>query len=305
MISQERSQSFQEAIYRPPDLNIPYLVEAPGIPAGLIRQSFNELRRSQEQLRENVADLQIRNEELEAYARTVAHDLKDPLTVLVVTSDLIADVSDLTRQELKDCLAQIRTTAYEMNRIIDNLLLFAEVSKSEAPMERVNMTQVVANVRERLGGLLTEHQAQISLPEVLPEAFGYAPWIEEVWANYISNAIKHGGQPPRVNLGASTQPDGMLRFWTRDNGPGLPPDTQASLFKPFDQISRVWNPGHGLGLSIVLHIVEKLGGQVGVESELGQGSLFYFTLPAQPPQNKARSHGDQSTNKKHPARSAH
>jgi two-component system, sensor histidine kinase and response regulator len=305
MVSQERSRSFQETIYITPDLNIPYLVEAPGIPAGLIRQTFNDLRRSQEQLREDLTVLQIQNKELEAYARMVAHDLKDPLTVMVVTSDLIADVPDLTRQELRDCLRQIRSTAYEMNRIINNLLLFAEVSKAEAPAERVNMVQVVANVRERLSGLIAEHQAQISLPEVWPEAFGYAPWIEEVWANYISNAIKHGGQPPRVDLGASTQPDGMLRFWTRDNGPGLPPDTQASLFKPFDQISHVCNPGHGLGLSIVLHIVEKLGGQVGVESELGQGSLFYFTLPAQPPQNKARSHGDQSTDKKHPARSAH
>src|ERR1035437_3168274 len=77
--------------------------------------------------------LQAQNKELEIYAHMVAHDLKDPLTVMVVTSDLISEVPDLTRQELKDYLKQIRFSAYEMNRIIDYLLLFAEVSKAEAP----------------------------------------------------------------------------------------------------------------------------------------------------------------------------
>jgi signal transduction histidine kinase len=210
----------------------------------------------------------------------VAHDLKDPLTVMIVTSDLISEVPDLTHKELTDYLQQIRFTAYDMNRIIDNLLLFAEVSKAEAPMEPMDMARVVAAIRKRLSYMIKERQVQIDLPQAWPVAIGYAPWIEEVWANYISNAIKHGGRPPRVELGASPQPDGMLRFWARDNGPGLPQKAQARLFTPFSQIDRLHNPGHGLGLSIVYQIVEKLGGQVGVESELGQGSLFFFTLPA-------------------------
>jgi signal transduction histidine kinase len=226
--------------------------------------------------------LLAQNKELEIYAHMVAHDLKDPLTVMVVTSDLISEVPDLTRQELKDYLKQIRFSAYEMNRIIDNLLLFAEVSKAEAPLEPVDMARVVANIRKRLGYMIKERQAQIELPEAWPVAFGYSPWIEEVWANYLSNAIKHGGQPPHVELGASPQSDGMVRFWTRDNGPGVPPKGRECLFTPFSQIDAMHNPGHGLGLSIVYQIVDKLGGQVGVESEQGQGSLFYFTLPANP-----------------------
>jgi signal transduction histidine kinase len=72
----------------------------------------------------------------------------------------------------------------------------------------------------------------------------------------------------------------MIRFWTRDNGPGLPPQAQVRLFTPFGQVGSVRKLGHGLGLSIVHQIVEKMGGQVGVESELGKGSLFFFTLPA-------------------------
>ncbi|MGD0879316.1 MAG: HAMP domain-containing sensor histidine kinase [Anaerolineales bacterium] len=212
----------------------------------------------------------------------VAHDLKDPLTVMIVTSDLISDIPNLTRNELKEYLEQIRFTAYDMNRIIDNLLLFAEVSKAEAPVEPVDMARVVAKIRKRLSYMIKERHVQIAIPETWPVAMGYAPWIEEVWTNYLSNAIKHGGRPPRVEMGATSQPDGMLRFWTRDNGPGMPKKARARLFTPFSQIDHVHDPGHGLGLSIVHQIVEKLGGQVGVESELGQGSLFFFTLPANP-----------------------
>jgi len=159
-------------------------------------------------------------------------------------------------------------------------LLFAKVSKSEAPVEHVEMAQVVANVLNRLSAAIKEHQAQIDLPERWPAVIGYAPWIEEVWANYLGNALKHGGQPPQVELGASVQTDGMVRFWMRDHGPGIPVDKQARLFSPYSQTDLVCNPSHGLGLSIVQRIVEKLGGQVGFESEAGKGSLFFFTLRA-------------------------
>jgi signal transduction histidine kinase len=179
-------------------------------------------------------------------------------------------------------MQQIKFTAYEMDSIINSLLLFAEVSKAEVPVESVDMAKVVANVRNRLGTMIEENRAKINLPRFWPRAIGYGPWIEEVWANYLSNALKHGGQPPYVELGASVKPDQMVRFWTRDNGPGLPPEARASLFTPFNKIGHVRNQGNGLGLSIVLQIVEKLGGQVGVESELGKGSLFFFTLPADP-----------------------
>jgi two-component system sensor histidine kinase/response regulator len=76
------------------------------------------------------------------------------------------------------------------------------------------------------------------------------------------------------------QPDGMVRFWVRDNGPGITPEAQSRLFTPFTRLDQVSIQGHGLGLSIVRRIVEKLGGQVGVESQVRQGSVFSFTLPS-------------------------
>src|SRR5690606_5379380 len=102
----------------------------------------------------------------------------------------------------------------------------------------------------------------------------------EVWMNYLSNALKYGGRPPHIVLGAAEQEDDMIAFWVRDNGPGLTEEQKVHMFKPFTRLDRGRGTGHGLGLSIVHRIVTKLGGQVYVESEWGHGSNFGFTLPA-------------------------
>jgi signal transduction histidine kinase len=244
------------------------------------QDALDHFQSSQKQLSEQVADLRARNRELEAYAHMIAHDIKDPLHIMGAIADLISHTPNLARQDLEEYMQQIRSTGTEMSRTIDNLLLFAEVLDAEAPRGVVHMDQVVANVLARLNHFICEQQAQLSLPEVWPDAVGYGPWIEDVWANYLSNAIKYGGQPPRVELGASVLPDGNVRFWMRDHGPGIPLEVQTLLFTPFSQIGRLPNQGQGLGLSIVLHIIKKMGGKVAVESEVGQGSLFSFTLPA-------------------------
>jgi signal transduction histidine kinase len=98
--------------------------------------------------------------------------------------------------------------------------------------------------------------------------------------NYLSNALKHGGRPARVELGAE-EDGGMARFWVQDNGPGLDAEAQRRLFAPLTRLSEMRAKGDGLGLSLVRRIVEKLGGEVGVESAgvPGAGCTFLFTLP--------------------------
>jgi signal transduction histidine kinase len=280
MTSYEQRVLLLEFLYRKPGVTLPDILETPENLERLIRDVFDDLQYSKVELREQVTALEARNKELEEYAHMVAHDLKEPLTVLVMTADLIKDIPDLTGEEWKEYLLQIQSTAYEMKSIIKELLLFAEVSKAEAPRGAVRMAQVVANVQARLSHMIKEQQAQLILPQVWPDAIGYGPWIEEVWANLLSNALKYGGRPPRVELGASSGSDGTLRFWTRDNGPGIPLEARTCLFTRGNPLNRLSDPEHGLGLPIVYNIVEKLGGQVGVESEVGQGSLFFFTLPA-------------------------
>ena len=280
MTSYEQRVSLLEFLYRKPGVTLPDVPEAPETLACLIREVFDDLQRSKVQLREQVIALQTRNQELEEYAHMVAHDLKEPLTVLIMIADSIKDIPDPTGEDLRECMLKSQSTAYDMRRIIKSLLFFAEVSKAEAPREAVHMAQVVENVQTRLSYMIREQQAQILFPQVWPDALGYGPWIEEVWANFLSNALKYGGRPPRVELGASDSSDGMLRFWTRDNGPGIPPEARTCLFTRGNPLSHLSHMGDGLGLPIVHNIVEKLGGEVGVESEVGQGSLFFFTLPA-------------------------
>jgi len=120
---------------------------------------------------------------------------------------------------------------------------------------------------------------KITVPPSWPIAVGYGPRVEEVWINYLSNAIKHSGRPPRVQLGAIQQKNGLTLFWVLDNGRGLTQEEQGRLFTPFTRLDQVRTTGHGLGLPIARRIVEKMGGQVGVESKMGQGSVFYFTMP--------------------------
>ncbi len=224
-----------------------------------------------------------RVEELKAFAHTVAHDLKQPLHVLMGYADMLnesrTENADATETVIY-CADQITKISWKMNAIIRELLLLAEIRDVEVAHEPLDMAAIVIEAQKRVAPTMAELHAEITLPRSWPTALGYAPWIEEVWANYMSNALKYGGKPPRMELGASTDPDGQVRFWIRDNGAGLTPEQQGKLFTPFTRLNQAQIQGHGLGLSIVRRIVEKLGGRVGVESTVGQGSTFYFTLKA-------------------------
>jgi signal transduction histidine kinase/DNA-binding response OmpR family regulator len=232
-------------------------------------------------LRQRTDELQERNEDLDAYAHTVAHDLKSPLAQIVGFSETLEqEWAEISEDELQRYLRMMARNGRKMSSIIDELLLLASVRKMDVETSPLEMASIVAEATYRLADLIEEHQAKIVLPRAWPVALGYAPWVEEVWINYISNAIKYGGRPPRVELGAASQPNDMVQFYVHDNGQGLTPEAQARLFKPFARLDQVRTEGYGLGLSIVRRIAEKLGGQVSVKSRVSQGSTFAFTLPA-------------------------
>lgn len=238
-----------------------------------------------EALRQYAFELEARNEDLNAFAHTVAHDLKNPLNLVIgFTEVLVKDIDTMPDADLHICLSAIVRNGRKMNNILYELLLLAGVRQMDADLSALDMASVVAEALQRLDLMIAECEAQVVLPDAWPVALGYGPWIEEVWINYASNAIKYGGRPPLVEFGATPDPidDGpsMVRFWVRDNGAGIPPEARARLFKPFTRLDHSRVEGHGLGLSIARRIVEKLGGRVGVESGPGQGSTFFFTLPA-------------------------
>jgi PAS domain S-box-containing protein len=244
------------------------------------QQELTERVKAQEALKQHAAELQARNEELDAFAHTVAHDLKNPAHLMAGFAEVLhTDHTNFSNEELKDYLGIIVQNGYKMCNIIDELLILSGVRQTDTQPEPLDMVSIVANAQERLAFMIKDCEAQITLPDQWPVALGYGPWIEEVWVNYLSNGIKYGGRPPRLELGAKAMPDRTVCFWIKDNGPGLTPEEKAQLFTPFTQLDRIRANGHGLGLSIVKRIVEKLDGQVGVMSRPGRGSIFSFSLP--------------------------
>ena len=242
-----------------------------------------ERKIAEDQLRQSAAELQARNEELDAFGHTVAHDLKDPLGVLSLGADvLIADHKAMPEDELHHYLKMLGRNAKKASHIVDELLILATIHKEAISLGPLDMGSIIAEAWQRLGQISDKKNAELILPDIWPIALGYDPWVEGIWVNYLSNAIKYGGRPARITVGATEQDDGMIRFWVRDNGPGLTKIQQAQLFTPFTRLNKAAASGHGLGLSIVRRIVKRLNGQVGVESQgiPGEGTCFSFTLPA-------------------------
>jgi two-component system sensor histidine kinase/response regulator len=230
-------------------------------------------------LRQLQQTLQHQNAELHAYARMVAHDLKNPLAALMSTTSILdADIDTLAKQELEVYLRIMRNASRRAISTVDELLLVAGVRQATVAPEPLDMAAIVDNALARVNHLVESYNGTVTLPESWPAAVGHAPWIELVWANYLSNGLKYGGHPPLLELGATPQPDGGVQFWVKDNGRGLAPEAQALLFNEWTRLHTDEPNGHGLGLAIVLRIIKKLGGSVGVESVVGSGSRFYFTL---------------------------
>jgi two-component system sensor histidine kinase/response regulator len=248
-----------------------------------LRDLQKQLQLANRDLAHRVEEVEARNAELDAFAHTVAHDLKNPVGAMLGYAELLQNDLETLSSLQVECAQRIVRGAYKLNDIIEGLMVLAGARRKLVEFKPLDMGDIVAEAQQRLLRMIEEYQPEIvvPLPTVWPAALGYAPWVEEVWANYICNALKYGGEPPRLELGADLTDGGQqVRFWVLDNGPGLSPEEQARLFTPFTRIHTERAEGHGLGLSIVLRIVERQGGQAGVESQPGQGSRFFFTLPA-------------------------
>jgi two-component system, sensor histidine kinase and response regulator len=247
----------------------------------IARARFQDLVKLHELNRE----LQDYNEELDAFAHTVAHDLQNPLGLIMGFIDLLqSDYSHLSETEVRSYIERVAHNTAKMSLIVDELLLLATVRRTDVEVQPLSTAEIVTEAVQRLSHLAHACRAHIEMPATWPVAVGHSVWVEEVWVNYLSNALKYGGSPPRIVLGADEGTDGMVTFWVRDNGPGISPENQARLFLPFTKLSEIRVEGYGLGLSIVQRIIARLGGSVGVQSVPGEGSTFWFSLPGIPVQ---------------------
>jgi two-component system, sensor histidine kinase and response regulator len=229
-------------------------------------------------LRRTLAD---RNAQLDLFAHAVAHDLKDPLNLVLNLARLVLrrNQAQLPPQD-RDCLERLIRAASKSTDIVESLLMLAHTPPEGGFRDHVDMRYALERARHRLEQRIAESAASIEAPEVWPFAIGYPPWVEEIWVQYLDNALRHGGRPPRIELGFA--PEGEeIRFWVRDNGAGLDDQARRQLFAPVNGGTSHTTTGAGVGLHIVTAVIDRLGGRVGVEpSASGTGSCFYFTLPA-------------------------
>lgn len=220
-------------------------------------------------------------DDLDAFAHTVAHDLKNPIAELYARTTLLRmrwseDSEERKLAQLKDLELGVR----RLGGIVDELLLFAGARRMAVEACPVDMGTAVHAALERFGHEIATSGAQIHQPGEWPEALAHAPWVTEIWANYLSNALKYGGRPPVIRLGAERETArGGVRFWVQDNGPGISAELQPRLFRQYSRGATAAISGQGLGLSIVRRLAEKLRGRVGAENLPEGGCRFWFELP--------------------------
>lgn len=228
------------------------------------------------------SELSGRNRELDAFSHTVAHDLKSPLAGVV---GYLGMLRDMESENLSDdglmMLKQAESSAYHMKQIIESLLLLAQLRSLEQEVGAVDVAAVIKSALTRTSLILQTRNMTVTVDDDLPPVMAYGPWLEEVFANLITNAVKYAGRSnpnPTIHIYADDY-NGQVRYIVADNGMGIAPEQQARLFEAFVRFHAEHAEGLGLGLSIIQRIIRKLGGEVGVESEPGKGSNFWFALP--------------------------
>lgn len=230
---------------------------------------------------ERTAELQAAVKEIEAFSYSVSHDLRAPLRALDGFSQvLLEEHGRLLPDEGRRYLRIIRSTAQKMGHLIDDLLAFSRLGRQALTRRRVNSLQLVGSAFDTLAVQREGRQIEWRLGE-LPDCDGDLALLRQVWINLLANAIKYTGQSPKaiIEVGSQSRADGVTEFFVRDNGAGFDMQYVHKLFGVFERLHRSEEfEGTGVGLAIVQRIVQRHGGVVRAEGEVGRGATFYFTL---------------------------
>ncbi|MEM7330777.1 MAG: ATP-binding protein [Chloroflexota bacterium] len=248
----------------------------------------------QNKIAKKANELAIQNIALDEFAHTMAHQVQGLLSQIIGYASFIEMSNDNTLPpDTVHSLDRIVKSGNKMNNIINELLLLASMESQDIPLIQLNMNRVIGEIKKRLRFQLQAANVNLITQNEWPIPIGHEPWIEEALLNYVTNGIKYGGRPPHIEIGADHLPNGTIRIWVKDNGEGISEMDQKRLFKPHTRLRKVRARGEGLGLSIVKRIIYRCGGQVGVESNLGEGSTFWFTLPEATPADLAFTYESQ------------
>ena len=247
--------------------------------ASLFEQLQNELIE-----RKNlIAELENKNAELERFTYTVSHDLKSPLfTIRGFLGYLEQDALSGNQARVKADVKRITDATEKMQNLLNDLLELSRIGRLNNASVTIPFDELAREAVELVYGRLMEHNVNIQIGENLPAVFGDRPRLLEVLQNLIDNAAKFIGtqKEPRIRIGHSGQDAerGMTIFYVSDNGIGISPEHFERVFGLFNKLD-AQSEGTGIGLALVKRIVEVHGGRIWVESEVGKGATFYFTLP--------------------------
>ncbi len=245
-----------------------------------IIQDITKRKRSEQLLKESMEDLARINIELEQFTYIASHDLKEPLRMISSFAQLLERrYKDKLDKDANDFIKFITDGVARMQNLINSLLTYSRIGRNYKKFEKVDLNDVLKDVLDNLKQLINETNTEI-IYDSLPIIFANKYQFLQVFQNLISNAIKFRGiDPPLVHI--SSRPDSKhWVFSICDNGIGIDPKDFERIFIIFQSLhAKDEYDGTGIGLTICKKIVEQCGGKIWVESELGKGSTFFFTIP--------------------------
>jgi signal transduction histidine kinase len=240
----------------------------------------------EQKVSDRTAQLQEINQELEAFAYSVSHDLRAPLrTIQGFAQALKEDYSDRLDDSGKEYLQSITADAVQMDRLITELLAYSQLTRTKITLQPVALMATIESACKQLEMDLQEKQAEITVTTPIPTVLAHNPTLTQAIANLLSNALKFikPESRPQVEIKyqlAQRDRQQWVRLWIIDNGIGIASSDTERIFRIFERLHGIETyPGTGIGLAIVRKSIERMGGCVGVESQLGQGSRFWIELP--------------------------
>ena len=256
-----------------------------------------ERQQAERELAKRAHALEQSNADLEQFAYVISHDLQEPLRAMTVFSQLLGGrYGDQLDPTAHGYITHIVEGALRMEALINGILAFSRVVHRGESLETIALDQVLAAALKNLSAAITDSHATVTYDD-LPTLKIDKNQITQLFQNLIGNAIKfRGSEPPRIHIAAERQPHSWL-FSIQDNGVGIPKDQQARTFALFQRLhTRQEREGYGIGLAICKKIVERHHGRIWVDSEPGEGSIFYFTLAMNNATIESASPGARSLN---------